>query len=99
MKTFTNANLILPSEILYSSYLQTQHGKILGFGSMESFVPPQNPENHVISCEGKYLSPNFIDMHTHGAGGHDFMDGTTEAYMRACQTHLSHGTTGMTILN
>lgn len=42
---------------------------------------------------GLYASAGFIDCHTHGAGGHDFMDGTVEAFLGACRMHLSHGTT------
>lgn len=42
---------------------------------------------------GMYASAGFIDTHTHGGGGHDFMDGTVEAFVGACRMHLSHGTT------
>lgn len=28
-------------------------------------------------------------------GGHDFMDGTEEAFLQAAQTHAQYGTTGM----
>ncbi len=47
----------------------------------------------VVDGEGLYLSAGFIDSHTHGAGGCDFMDGTKEAYLTACRMHLKHGTT------
>ena len=46
-----------------------------------------------IDGEGCYLSSGFIELHSHGAGGADFMDGTEEAYLTACRTHLEHGTT------
>ena len=34
----------------------------------------------VTDAGGDWVSPGFIDIHTHGAGGHDFMDGTEEAF-------------------
>lgn len=47
----------------------------------------------VIDAAGKFVSAGFIDLHTHGAGGADFMDGTVEAYQTALETHAKHGTT------
>lgn len=49
----------------------------------------------VINLEGKYLSPGFIDVHTHGAGGADFMDRTAGSMEQACKMHLKHGTTSI----
>jgi len=47
----------------------------------------------VTDLNGSYLSSGFIEIHTHGAGGSDFMDGTSQAYQAACLAHLAHGTT------
>ena len=47
----------------------------------------------IIDAQGCYVTPGFIDMHTHGAGGADFMDGTVEAYLTAARMHAIHGTT------
>lgn len=49
----------------------------------------------VIDAGGRYITPGFVDMHTHGAGGHDFMDGTVEAFLGATEMHARHGTTAL----
>ena len=46
--------------------------------------------------DGLYLSHGFIDIHCHGGGGADFMDGTEDAWRTAARLHLRHGTTCMT---
>ncbi len=42
-----------------------------------------------------FLSAGFIDLHLHGGGGADFMDGTAEAFKTAARAHMQHGTTAM----
>lgn len=51
--------------------------------------------DRVIDVGGRYLSPGFIDIHTHGGGNADFMDGTLDAIYQACRAHLEHGTTSI----
>lgn len=51
--------------------------------------------SQVIDLGGRYLSPGFIDTHTHGAGNHDFMDGTLNDIYEACKAHMNHGTTSI----
>lgn len=50
---------------------------------------------HKIDAGGQYISPGFIDIHVHGGGDSDFMDGTVEDYLIIANTHASYGTTGM----
>ena len=38
--------------------------------------------------------PGFIDLHVHGGGGHDIMEGG-EAALRVAELHASHGTTSL----
>jgi len=48
-----------------------------------------------IDAQGHYISPGFIDIHLHGGGGHDFMDGTVDAFLKIAETHAQYGTTAM----
>lgn len=48
-----------------------------------------------IDAKGNYISPGFIDIHVHGGGGHDFMDGSEEAFLKIAETHAQYGTTAM----
>ena len=55
--------------------------------------PTASEASEVIDAGGAYLSAGFIDLHTHGGNGHDFMDGTVEAFLGAAELHARHGTT------
>jgi N-acetylglucosamine-6-phosphate deacetylase len=48
-----------------------------------------------IDAAGRYIAPGLIDIHVHGGGGHDFMDGTVEAFLGVAELHALHGTTAM----
>lgn len=66
-------------------------------GGKVAYVGPEVVEADentvVIDAKGRWVSAGFIDLHTHGAGGADFMDGTVEAYEAALVKHAEHGTT------
>lgn len=53
------------------------------------------PDVPRIEAGGKYIAPGFIDIHIHGGGDSDFMEGTVEAFLNIAETHARYGTTGM----
>ena len=42
---------------------------------------------------GKFVSPGFIDSHTHGGLGVSFYNSSADDVTKACNFHLTHGTT------
>ncbi len=83
---FKDFKLIFPDRIEEGT-VQIKDGKIMSFH-------PDEGSDEVILGEGRYLSPGFIDIHIHGAGNHDTMEGTFEALDIISRTIADHGTTG-----
>lgn len=93
MKTrIQNVRLVQDGQIR-PSVLLIEDGKIAAVLPGGAF--PEADE--VIDGGGRYLSHGFVDIHTHGGGGHDFMDATEDAYLGAAKMHASHGTTGLAV--
>ncbi|MFV0504751.1 MAG: N-acetylglucosamine-6-phosphate deacetylase [Lachnospirales bacterium] len=87
-----NANVVLQYEIAYG-YLIIESDKICEIG--KGYLPQDKKSNNMINARGKYLSPGFVELHTHGAGGADFMDGDVTSFLTAANTHMKHGTTSL----
>lgn len=85
----TNGKVIVNNQILEKTNIYIKGGEIAS-------VTEQNlPFDNEINAEGLYVSPGFIDMHVHGGGGFDFMDGGIEPILGAANLHLEHGTTSL----
>ena len=46
-----------------------------------------------VQTSGRFAAPGFVDVHIHGAGGRDVMEGTAEALGTVCKMLATHGTT------
>ncbi len=86
-----NGQLILHDRIIPNGSLLIEDGKILAVGEGDL----EFSDARLINAKGNYVSPGFIDIHVHGGGDHDFMDGTEEAFLKVAALHAAHGTTSM----
>ncbi|MGC4036199.1 MAG: N-acetylglucosamine-6-phosphate deacetylase [Chitinophagaceae bacterium] len=86
-----NGRLITPDGIVPGAVIYTDGDKILSVNDVTVDIPDAIP----IDAKGQYISPGFIDIHVHGGGGSDFMDGTEEAFLTIAETHARYGTTAM----
>lgn len=84
-----NCHAITPSRILSDATVIIKDGIIEELTTDRIEIPGAKE----IDGKGLFVSPGFIDLHTHGAGNHDFMDGSVEAYLEAARVHAMHGTT------
>lgn len=49
----------------------------------------------IIDAQGAYVVPGGVEIHVHGGGGRDFMEGSEEAFRVAIDAHMQHGTTSI----
>ena len=71
---FTNGKVVLADKVLDGATVKVKDGKIekiLEKGQKLEDLP-------VIDLMGKYLMPGFVEVHVHGGGGYDVMDGRPE---------------------
>jgi N-acetylglucosamine-6-phosphate deacetylase len=84
-------NVILPTRLLPRGVVVVENERIVAVGSDDDVKIP-NGATAVDAGDG-YVSPGFIDIHTHGGAGSDYMDGTPEAARVVNRAHARHGTT------
>lgn len=91
MKTKLKGNIITPVRIIKNGEITFEDGRI-------TYVGVRKNDDSLYDCVDfgeNYISPGFIDLHVHGGGGYDFMDGTEEAFEGIAALHQAHGTTSL----
>ena len=87
MKAVINGVIVTPTGILEDHVLLFADGKITDFAK----DVPEDAE--VIDAKGLVVAPGFVDVHIHGSGGADVMDGTPEAIATIAAEIAKYGTT------
>lgn len=84
-----NGNIVLEKDILQNVDLKICNGLITDIGKFN------NCDDKIIYADGMYVAPGFIDIHTHGGYGGDFMDASNESFDKALKFHSDNGTTSI----
>ena len=90
-KQIINGRILTPQGWLEGGSVIVEDGKIAEV-SNNSFVI-EGAE--VIDAKGCDIVPGGIEMHVHGGGGRDFMEGDEEAFRVAIDAHMQYGTTSI----
>ena len=81
-----------PFQLFNDKMMIIEKGKIVTItDKKEDLSLMKNVE--IIEVRDKYIVPGFIDLHVHGGGGADVMDGEYEAIKQVAATHSRFGTT------
>jgi N-acetylglucosamine-6-phosphate deacetylase len=87
MKAIVNTKLILSDSLIWDGAVLFDKGRIVDAGPADRISIPENCER--TDAGGLYTGPGFVDIHTHGGGGHWFHEEPEEAAAH----FLSHGET------
>ncbi|HBK29404.1 MAG TPA: N-acetylglucosamine-6-phosphate deacetylase [Parabacteroides sp.] len=91
LQQIINGKILTPQGWLKDGSVLIQDNKILEVTNCDLAIVGAK----LIDAKGMYIVPGGIEIHSHGAGGRDFMEGTEEAFKVAIQTHMRYGTTSI----
>ena len=86
-----NAKILTPQGWLKDGSVLMRDNKILEVTNCDLAVIGAE----LFDAKGMYVVPGGVEIHCHGGGGSDFMEGTESAFRNAVKTHMKHGTTSI----
>jgi len=90
-KIIFNGRLLTAKGVLEQASIGMMSGKIVS----PACIAEWGDDVERIDANGLFIAPGFIDLHVHGGGGADFMDGTVDAFLQVAETHVQFGTTAL----
>jgi N-acetylglucosamine-6-phosphate deacetylase len=81
-------HILTPEGFFVAGSLDVEDGRI------KAIEGTRVADERAVRDAGAIVLPGFIDLHVHGGGGHDVMDGA-EAALAVARCHAAHGTTAM----
>jgi N-acetylglucosamine-6-phosphate deacetylase len=87
------SRIFTPQEQLADSVILTEGGRIIAIGHRDEVKIPAGAIDYIAA--GMIVAPGFVDVHIHGAGGHDVMEATPAALDCITSTVARYGTTSI----
>lgn len=84
-------NVVTPSKLIKDGSVIVEKGKIASVKNRKYNTAGTDAE--IIDAGDGFIVPGFIDLHVHGGGGFDVMDGSCGAVKEIAKVHCRHGTT------
>ncbi|MDD5013791.1 MAG: N-acetylglucosamine-6-phosphate deacetylase [Atribacterota bacterium] len=88
-----NGAIITPFNLFSSKAIIVEKGRIKEIVNREELSTATLIGAEVIEGKDKFITPGYIDIHVHGGGGSDVMDGDYEAINQIAIAHSRFGTT------
>jgi N-acetylglucosamine-6-phosphate deacetylase len=82
-----------PHDEIHDAVILVEDGKIAAIGPRDLVSIPSGARRY--DAGPLTIAPGFIDVHIHGAGGHDVMEGSAEALEAVTRTVALRGTTSI----
>ena len=90
-KQIINGRILTPQGWLEGGSVIVEDGKIAEVSNNNFAIEGAE----IIDAKGCDIVPGGIEMHVHGGGGRDFMEGDEEAFREAVDAHMQYGTTSI----
>ena len=87
------SRILTPTEEVGDGVILVEGSKIATIGHRDEIQVPSDAIHY--AAPGSTVVPGFVDIHIHGAGGHDVMEGTDRALDKITETVAMHGTTSI----
>ena len=91
VKALLAGKIFTPTEEIHDGVILISDHRISAVGRKEKVKVPAGAQ--VVDIRHRIVVPGFMDLHIHGASGHDLMPGTSEAITAVANYLARHGTT------
>jgi N-acetylglucosamine-6-phosphate deacetylase len=92
-----NARVVTPHGVVEPGWVRVEEGRIVAIGGADTLRSAQGGTDgsapEVVDAGRRWLLPGLVDVHVHGALGHETMDGDVAGLQEMARFYAAHGVT------